>query len=590
MDFPNGRGWARRGVRAREADAAPGVQAHEAFHLPTWFGRNLEGRLAERVGGLARLRVVTLLACVLALSSADGATVGAVALPLEHSLGVGAVRLGLLVTVTTAVAALATLPFGVLVDRVSRVRLLVASVAVWSVAQAASGLAPSYGVLLATRLALGAVVAVAGPAVASLTGDFFLPGERAQIYGYLVAGELVGAGLGILVSGDLAGILSWRISFFALGAAGTALALALARGLTEPLRGGQSRLFPEPGPAEPGPAEPGPGRPLGTTVEPAPEGDGAWGAAPRSGSVPPPSVPGDPDGALAHGGAASEAAVSSELVREVRAAHVRPRAELVLRDDPRGMSLWAATRYILRIPTNVVLVVASALGYFFFSGLETFGIELLRARFGLDQVEATTVFLLVATGALAGVLWSGRLADRLIGAGRIAARPGVTGIAFLAAALLLAPGFAVAAPALALPLLFLGGIAYGGTNPPLDAARLDVVHHLLWGRAEAVRTVARTLLVAAAPLVFGIVAASFGGSDQGLAANGRGQSGAALTAAAARGLDRTFLVMLLPLAAAGLLLVLVARRTYPRDLATAIASEQRSRRGQLRRGRSDGRS
>ncbi len=570
------------------------MQAHEAFHLPTWFGRNLEGRLAERVGGLARLRVVTLLACVLALSSADGATVGAVALPLEHSLGVGAVRLGLLVTVTTAVAALATLPFGVLVDRVSRVRLLVASVALWSVAQAASGLAPSYGVLLATRLALGAVVAVAGPAVASLTGDFFLPGERAQIYGYLVAGELVGAGLGILVSGDLAGLLSWRISFFALGAAGTALALALARGLTEPLRGGQSRLFPELGPAElgpaePEPAEPGPGRPLGTTVEPAPEGYGAWGAAPSSGNVPPPSVPGDP-GDPAHGGAASEAAVPSELVREVRAAHVRPRAELVLRDDPRGMSLWAATRYILRIPTNVVLVVASALGYFFFSGLETFGIELLRARFGLDQVEATTVFLLVATGALAGVLWSGRLADRLIGAGRIAARPGVTGIAFLAAALLLAPGFAVAAPALALPLLFLGGIAYGGTNPPLDAARLDVVHHLLWGRAEAVRTVARTLLVAAAPLVFGIVAASLGGNDQGLAANGRGQSGAALTAAAARGLDRTFLVMLLPLAAAGLLLVLVARRTYPRDLATAIASEQRSRRGQLRRGGSDGRS
>ncbi len=570
------------------------MQAHEAFHLPTWFGRNLEGRLAERVGGLARLRVVTLLACVLALSSADGATVGAVALPLEHSLGVGAVRLGLLVTVTTAVAALATLPFGVLVDRVSRVRLLVASVALWSVAQAASGLAPSYGVLLATRLALGAVVAVAGPAVASLTGDFFLPGERAQIYGYLVAGELVGAGIGILVSGDLAGLLSWRISFFALGAAGTALALALARGLTEPLRGGQSRLFPELGPAElgpaePEPAEPGPGRPLGTTVEPAPEGYGAWGAAPSSGNVPPPSVPGDP-GDPAHGGAASEAAVPSELVREVRAAHVRPRAELVLRDDPRGMSLWAATRYILRIPTNVVLVVASALGYFFFSGLETFGIELLRARFGLDQVEATTVFLLVATGALAGVLWSGRLADRLIGAGRIAARPGVTGIAFLAAALLLAPGFAVAAPALALPLLFLGGIAYGGTNPPLDAARLDVVHHLLWGRAEAVRTVARTLLVAAAPLVFGIVAASLGGNDQGLAANGRGQSGAALTAAAARGLDRTFLVMLLPLAAAGLLLVLVARRTYPRDLATAIASEQRSRRGQLRRGGSDGRS
>lgn len=583
MDSRNGRRWASRGARPREADGGPAAQGHEAFHLPTWFGRNLEGRLAGRVGGLARLRVVTLLACILALTSADGATVGAVALPLEHAIGVGPVRLGLLVTVTTTVAALATLPFGVLVDRVSRVRLLIGSVVLWSAAEAASGLAPSYEVLLATRLALGAVVAVAGPAVASLTGDFFLPGERGQIYGYLVTGELVGAGLGILVAGDLAGILSWRASFFALGLAGALLAVALARGLPEPLRGGQSRLFPEPATGEPSHegtvdsgVEPVPGDTLGSRV-----------VSSLEGSVPS-TAPLGAEAELLANGAADSTVVPSELAREVRAARVRPRPELVLRDDPRGMSLWAATVYVLRIPTNVVLVVASALGYFFFSGLETFGIELLRGRFGLDQVEATTVFLLLATGALAGVLWSGRLADRLIGAGRIAARPGVSGVAFLAAAVLLAPGFAVAAPALALPLLFLGGVAYGATNPPLDAARLDVVHHLLWGRAEAVRTVARTLLVAAAPLVFGVVSASFGGNDQGLAASGRDQSGTVLAAAAVRGLDRTFLVMLAPLAAAGLLLLLLAWRTYPRDLATAIASEQRSRRGQLHEGGGSG--
>lgn len=43
--------------------------------------------------------------------------------------------------------------------------------------------------------------------------------------------------------------------------------------------------------------------------------------------------------------------------------------------------------------------------------------------------------------------------------------------------------------------------------------------------------------------------------------------------ASAVGLDYAFLVMLLPLLLAGRLL-LRARRTYPRDVATAIASEE----------------
>jgi len=43
----------------------------------------------------------------------------------------------------------------------------------------------------------------------------------------------------------------------------------------------------------------------------------------------------------------------------------------VLYTDPTGMSLWSAARYGLSIRTNRVLIVSSALGYFFFSGLRT---------------------------------------------------------------------------------------------------------------------------------------------------------------------------------------------------------------------------
>jgi hypothetical protein len=55
--------------------------------LRTWFGRVVEPWAAQKVGAHARLRIVTLLAAVLALQSADIATVGAVAAPLAADLG-----------------------------------------------------------------------------------------------------------------------------------------------------------------------------------------------------------------------------------------------------------------------------------------------------------------------------------------------------------------------------------------------------------------------------------------------------------------------------------------------------------------------
>lgn len=502
--------------------------------LRTWFRRDVEDKLSEVVGGQARLRFITLLACVLGLENADTATVGAVAAPLEHALRIGNARLGLLVTVSTAVGALATLPMGVLVDRVSRVRLLTAAIVVWSAAMVISGLAQSYLMLLVTRLALGVVVATAGPAVASLTGDLFLPGERGRVFGYILSGELIGTGVGVLIAGDVAGVWSWRVSFIVLAVPGLLLAGAIHRLLREPSRGGQSRLYPHH-------AEGGDRREVGDSPGEEPDAD------------------------------------QGELADEIREAGVAPHPEHILDHDPGTMPLPSAVRYVLSVRTNVVLIVASALGYFFFSGLRTFGVEFLRGRFGLGQSIASTLFVVVGAGAVVGVLSSGRVADRLIGQGHLAARPLVTGVAFLTAAVLFAPGLLVVSLAAALPLILLAGFAYGATNPPLDAARLDIMQHHLWGRAEAVRTVLRSLFEAAAPLVFGVVSADFGGGHAGFAASSGTKTTAAVAKASASGLDSTFLIMLVPLVVAGTVLLVVARRTYPRDVATAVASESRTR-------------
>ncbi|MGB0091311.1 MAG: MFS transporter, partial [Solirubrobacteraceae bacterium] len=128
-----------------------------------------------------------------------------------------------------------------------------------------SGLASSFAMLLLTRVALGAVTATAGPTVSSLISDFIPARERARIYGFILSGELLGAGFGFLVSGEAAAALSWPAAFLILAIPSLALAIAIPRLLPEPARGGESRL-------EPGASQFGAHRPR--TDRPAPGRDG----------------------------------------------------------------------------------------------------------------------------------------------------------------------------------------------------------------------------------------------------------------------------------------------------------------------------
>ena len=71
--------------------------------------RSASGALTDALGGAERTRVIVLLASVLALASADAATVGASAIQLRADLGISNTDVGLLVTVTSLVAAAASL-------------------------------------------------------------------------------------------------------------------------------------------------------------------------------------------------------------------------------------------------------------------------------------------------------------------------------------------------------------------------------------------------------------------------------------------------------------------------------------------------
>jgi len=445
--------------------------------------------------------VIVLLAAVLALSSADATTVGAAATPLRHSLGISNTDIGLLVTVTSLVAALTSLPFGVLADRVRRTRMLGAAIVLWGVAMIWSATVSSFGDLLVTRVALGAVTAAAGPVVASLVGDYFAGAERGRIYGYILAGELAGAGIGFAVTGDIAA-LSWRAAFVLLALPAFALAWLIFR-LPEPARGGMA--------------------PLADTN------------APQQAA-----------------GVEDESDQETDAQRLARERGVEPDPKLVLAEDPGGLRFIPATRYILRIRTNVILILASAGGYFFLSGVQTFGVEFVTRQYAIDQALGTLVLLVVGIGGVIGVLTGGAIGDLLLGRGVFTGRILVSAVAAAVAVVLFVPAIFTHHATMALPYIVFAALALSAQNPPLDAARLDIMVPLLWGRAEGVRTFLRTLAQALAPVTFGGVSDYiFGGGRAGL--------------------QWTFLLMLIPLAGSAYFLFR-ALATYPRDVATAAAA------------------
>ena len=454
--------------------------------------------LTHALGGAERTRIILLLASVLALSSADATTVGASATQLRQAFDIGNTQIGLLVTVTSLVGAVATLPFGVLADRVRRTWTLGAVIVLWGTAMIWSATVQSFGHLLVTRLALGAVTAAAGPLVASLVGDYFDASERGRIWGFILGGELVGVAVGFGVTGDVAA-LSWRLAFVLLALPAFVLAWLVVR-MPEPERGGRD--------------------------------DG------RDGPV-------EPDGSNA----------AQQLARE---RGVEPDPELVLTTDPRRMGLVAATRYVLRIRTNVVLIVASACGYYFLAGVQTFGVEFATNQYGIGMALANLLLLVVVAGAVLGVIASGALGDLLLHRGYLNGRILVSAVSATAAVALFVPGLVTHSAMTALPWLLFAAFALSAQNPPLDAARQDIMVPLLWGRAEAVRTFLRTAGQALAPLLFGVVSEYvFGGGHSGL--------------------QWTFAVMLLPLAASAYYLF-TGMRTYPRDVATAAAAGRDARR------------
>lgn len=140
---------------------------------------------------------------------------------LDLSLG----QMGLLLSAFSWSYALCQLPVGALVDKIGPRWLLFYGLVVWSLAQAAGGLASTFGWFVIARIALGIGEAPQFPAAARVVSNWFPVRSRGTPTGIFNSASPLGVALAPLLLPPLIAATSWHWAFFVTGALGLVAAI-----------------------------------------------------------------------------------------------------------------------------------------------------------------------------------------------------------------------------------------------------------------------------------------------------------------------------------------------------------------------------
>ncbi|MBI4889342.1 MAG: MFS transporter [Acidobacteria bacterium] len=176
-----------------------------------------------------RWRLVLAVFFVAALNYADRTSISAVFPLLRQQLGLTDLQLGGLGTAFLWTYALGSPIAGMAADRFPRGRVLLLSLAGWSLVTLFTGFTSLYWQLLATRIALGAAECFYLPAATALLADHHGTATRATAMGIHAAGLSLGLIGGGVAAGYLGDHYGWRPGFVILGAAGLVLCALTAR-------------------------------------------------------------------------------------------------------------------------------------------------------------------------------------------------------------------------------------------------------------------------------------------------------------------------------------------------------------------------
>src|SRR5215475_2507377 len=180
------------------------------------------------VSAVSKWGLVAALFFVSALNYADRTSITAVYPLLKSQLGFTDIGLGAIGSMFLWSYAVASPFAGYIGDRFDRSRIILWSLAGWSLTTLLTGLVTSQGHLLATRVALGLVESMYLPAAYAFVAEHHTERTRATALTIVSVGNFVGLVAGGSLGGYLGAQFGWRTPLIVLGAAGVVTAFALS--------------------------------------------------------------------------------------------------------------------------------------------------------------------------------------------------------------------------------------------------------------------------------------------------------------------------------------------------------------------------
>lgn len=195
---------------------------------------------------------VTILTALNILSYADRQLLSLLAVPIQESLKIDDVALGLLQGLAFSIVfTLSSIPVGWAVDHFNRARIIHAGVTIWSAATMACGLSSSFWQLFAARIGVGAGEAALAPSAYAILSETTPKGRLASAMGIYAIGASIGIAFSLAAGGLIVAALAtanldfpvigkiepWQAAFLMLGAPGVLLAFTaylLPRGSIRP--------------------------------------------------------------------------------------------------------------------------------------------------------------------------------------------------------------------------------------------------------------------------------------------------------------------------------------------------------------------
>jgi MFS family permease len=163
---------------------------------------------------------IVLVTAAIALNYMDRSTLAIGNLKIRQEFGLSATAIGALGSAWALTYGIAQLPSGYLLDRIGPKILVGVTMIVWSMFQAAGGLAATYIQLMLSRIGLGATEAPCFPSATRAVSDWFDVKDRGTPSGVYTSGAYIGPTLAppILTAVMLA--YDWRVMFIVMGLAG----------------------------------------------------------------------------------------------------------------------------------------------------------------------------------------------------------------------------------------------------------------------------------------------------------------------------------------------------------------------------------